>query len=184
MKYPAITLNDLYFWIPRDIKSDTDIIKTMVFTNGLIVAYNLVSAIIEQIPKHHNEEELGLVAKDTNSLIAESQSYIIELFQKGICWNLECPKANGIRLDAADIERDIQWSVNSKVNSSTIVKSIRQAARKSHLQAVAIVFLYRTQCYYGEVCYKGSGILIQYWRPRIHVGSRQHNVQWPLYSIC
>ena len=140
MIHPARSFKDLSFLIPPDIRSSSEIIKTMVFLDGLSEACNLASTLIELIPKHLYEEEPDLVAEYTNGLTAERQSYSMDLFQKGICRILVCTEACGMGVDVADVERVVQWGVTPRVNLSTIIQRMGRAARKSHMQGVGILF--------------------------------------------
>lgn len=140
MKYPVRTFKDLFFLIPRDMRSPSDIIKTMVFLDGLSEACDLASTLIEQIPKRFYDEEPDIVAEYTNGVTSERQSYSMDLFQKGICRILVCTEACGMGIDAADVERVVQWGVTPRVNLSTIVQRMGRAARKSHIQGMGILF--------------------------------------------
>ena len=140
MIHPARTFKDLSFLIPPDIRSPSEIIKTMVFLDGLSEACNLASTLIELIPKHLYEDEPDLVAEYTNGLTAKRQSYSMDLFQKGICRILVCTEACGMGVDVADVERVVQWGITPRVNLSMIMQRMGRAARKSHIQGVGILF--------------------------------------------
>ena len=140
MTYPARSFQDLFFLLPQNTTCASDIVKTMVFVDGLGEACDLTSALIERIPKSLYEEEPDLVAEYTNGLTAERRDYCMDLFQKGICRILVCTEACGMGVDIADVERVIQWGVTSRVNLSTIVQRMGRAARKSHMQGVGMLF--------------------------------------------